>query len=84
MESKSPSSFPKIHNNNGQHCLELIKLTPRFNLTEDYVTIYLSLFERLAKKTNIDVKGWVSCLSTLLPSEIGQLIRRELKEKFED
>ncbi|GFT46766.1 retrovirus-related Pol polyprotein from transposon opus [Nephila pilipes] len=46
--------------------------------------ICLSLFKRQAKIANVDVKYWISCILTLLTSEIVQLISRASKEKFSD
>ncbi|XP_042905941.2 uncharacterized protein [Parasteatoda tepidariorum] len=84
IESRTQLTQTSSPNGNVQHNVDLIKLIPKFKLRDDDIVIYLSLFERQAKRTGIDSKDWVSCLLTLLPSEIIQLIGRESEEKFED
>jgi hypothetical protein len=84
IESRGQSTSDQMPSDSGQHYFELIKLMPRFKSREDDIVIYLSLFERQAKRAKINAKDWVSCLLALLPSEIVQLIARESEETFED
>lgn len=63
---------------------ELARLMPRFEPKEGDILLYLSLFERQARGSSVSQKDWVSCLLTLLPSDIVQLIARESEEEFDD
>ena len=47
-------------NESGQHNLDLIKLIPKFKLREDDIVIYLSLFERQAKRSK-DLNNGLHC-----------------------
>lgn len=64
--------------------IDFTKLMPKFNVKENDVVLYLSIFERQAKRVCVDPKYWVSSLLALLPSYIIQLLVREAEEKFED
>ncbi|GBM62737.1 hypothetical protein AVEN_81509-1 [Araneus ventricosus] len=54
-------------------CYELTKTVPSFDSKNGDIT----LFERQAKRAQIDTKDWISGLLVLLPSDIVQLIARE-------
>ncbi|KFM68825.1 hypothetical protein X975_06062, partial [Stegodyphus mimosarum] len=84
IESRTRLTQTTPTNEIGQRNFDLIKLIPKFKLKDDDIMIYLSLFERQAKRAKIDPKDWVSCLLTLMPFEIIQLIGKESEEKFED
>ncbi|GFX54672.1 retrovirus-related Pol polyprotein from transposon 297 [Trichonephila clavipes] len=57
--------------------LELNRIIPRFNLKEDEMGLYLTIFERQAKFLNIPGKTWTAYLIGSLPPDIAQLIGRE-------
>ncbi|GBN80226.1 hypothetical protein AVEN_195407-1 [Araneus ventricosus] len=65
-------------------CYELTKTVPNFDSRNGNITLFLSLFEREAKRTQIDTKDWASGLLMLLPSDIVQLIARESEENFDN
>ncbi|GBM68170.1 Retrovirus-related Pol polyprotein from transposon 297 [Araneus ventricosus] len=65
-------------------CYELTKTVPSFDSKSGDITLFLSLFERQAKRAQIDTKDWVSGLLMLLPSDIVQLIARESDENFDN
>ncbi|GBM22288.1 hypothetical protein AVEN_72691-1 [Araneus ventricosus] len=65
-------------------CYELTKTVPSFDSRNGDITLFLSLFERQAKRAQIDTKDWVSGLLMLLPSDIVQLIARESEENFDN
>ncbi|GBO01300.1 hypothetical protein AVEN_57544-1 [Araneus ventricosus] len=65
-------------------CYELTKTVPSFDSRNGDITLFLSLFERQAKRAQIDAKDWVSGLLMLLPSDIVQLIARESEENFDN
>ncbi|GBN65460.1 hypothetical protein AVEN_77603-1 [Araneus ventricosus] len=64
------------------HVYELTKTVPSFDSKNGDITLFLSLFERQAKRAQIDTKDWVSGLLMLMPSDIVQLIARESEENF--
>ncbi|GBO42562.1 hypothetical protein AVEN_95937-1 [Araneus ventricosus] len=53
---------------------------PRFNPKEDYVSLFLVLFERQVKIMNIPAENQVTQLISLLPPDIVQLIAKEPEE----
>ncbi|GBM39808.1 hypothetical protein AVEN_45773-1 [Araneus ventricosus] len=65
-------------------CYELTKTIPSFDAKNGDITLFLSLFEREAKRAQIDKKDWVSGLLMLLPSDIVQLIARESEENCDN
>ncbi|GBN70333.1 hypothetical protein AVEN_217675-1 [Araneus ventricosus] len=65
-------------------CYELTKIVPSFDSKNGDIALFLSLFERQAKRAQIDTKDWVSGLLMLLPSDIVQLIARESEENFDN
>ncbi|GFX42150.1 uncharacterized protein TNCV_2135651 [Trichonephila clavipes] len=48
------------------------------------IVLFLTLFERQAKRVGIEKRHWVSALLALMPREINQLMAREAEEKFDD
>ncbi|GFX01504.1 CCHC-type domain-containing protein [Trichonephila clavipes] len=48
------------------------------------IVLFLTLFERQAKRVGIEKRHWVSALLALMPSEINQLMALEAEEKFDD
>ena len=70
IESRVRLTQPPSPNERGQYNFDLIKSIPKFQLREVDIVIYLSLFERQAKRCKIDLKNWVKSLLILLPSEI--------------
>ncbi|GFS53306.1 hypothetical protein TNIN_355361 [Trichonephila inaurata madagascariensis] len=48
------------------------------------IALFLTLFERQAKRVSIEKSHWVSPFLALMPSEINQLMAREAEEKFDD
>ncbi|GBN26411.1 hypothetical protein AVEN_184625-1 [Araneus ventricosus] len=65
-------------------CYELTKNVPNFDPKNGDIELFLSLFERQAKRAQIDTKDWVSGLLMLMPSDIVQLVARESKENFDN
>ncbi|GFS51711.1 CCHC-type domain-containing protein [Trichonephila inaurata madagascariensis] len=63
---------------------ELTKIVPRFEMKDGDIVLFLTLFERQAKRVSIEKSHWVSALLALMPSEINQLMAREAEEKFDD
>ncbi|GFY19070.1 homeotic protein female sterile [Trichonephila clavipes] len=59
---------------------EVSKYIPRFDLKED-ISLYLKLFERQARRLNINQENWVSHLLGLLPKEVSHIIAREPDDK---
>ncbi|GBO25275.1 hypothetical protein AVEN_3638-1 [Araneus ventricosus] len=69
--------------NSKPSCYELTKNVPNFDPKNGDIALFLSLFERQAKRAQIDTKDWVSGLLMLMPSDIVQLIARESEENFD-
>ncbi|GBN68651.1 hypothetical protein AVEN_251381-1 [Araneus ventricosus] len=65
-------------------CYELTKTVPSFDSKNGDIALFLSSFERQAKRAQIDTKDWVSGLLMLMPSDIVQLIARESEENFDN
>ncbi|GFW15258.1 CCHC-type domain-containing protein [Trichonephila clavipes] len=63
---------------------ELTKVVPKFEMKDGDIVVFLTLFERQAKRVGIEKRHWVSALLALMPSEINQLMAREAEEKFDD
>ncbi|GBL76293.1 hypothetical protein AVEN_204469-1 [Araneus ventricosus] len=57
--------------------LEIHHLMLKFNSDENDMSLYLIMFERLAKQAEILEKTWVTHLLGLLPYDVAQLIARE-------
>lgn len=64
--------------------VELKDLMHKYDTRDGDISFYLILFERQAKRVNLDEQYWVSKLIGLLPYEINQLIAREPEEKAND
>ncbi|GBN03424.1 hypothetical protein AVEN_114388-1 [Araneus ventricosus] len=65
-------------------CYELTKNIPNFDPKNGDIALFLSSFERQAKRAQIDTKDWVSGLLMLMPSDIVQLIARESEVNFDN
>ncbi|GFT62706.1 uncharacterized protein TNCV_3096381 [Trichonephila clavipes] len=57
--------------------LELNRIILRFNLKEDEMGLYLTIFKRQAKFLNIPEKTWTAYLIGSMPPDIAQLIARK-------
>ncbi|GBM25383.1 hypothetical protein AVEN_12318-1 [Araneus ventricosus] len=64
--------------------LEIQHLMQRFNSDENDISLYLIMFERLAKQADILENTWVTHLLGLLPYDVAQLIAREPDEIAND
>ncbi|GBO30621.1 hypothetical protein AVEN_164816-1 [Araneus ventricosus] len=64
--------------------IDLHTILQKFDLRSNDISLYLILFERQAKRAEIQKKYWVSYLIGLLPSEMSQIISREDEEVTED
>ncbi|GBM57954.1 Retrovirus-related Pol polyprotein from transposon 17.6 [Araneus ventricosus] len=64
--------------------IDLHTILQKFEPTSNDISLYLILFERQAKRADIQKKYWVSYLIGLLPSEMSQIIPREDEEVTED
>ncbi|GBN33296.1 Pro-Pol polyprotein, partial [Araneus ventricosus] len=62
--------------------IEMSKAMPKFDAKESDIVLYMSLFERQAKRLKIDPSDWVSCLIPLMPTEIVELVARVPEEEF--
>ncbi|GBM45364.1 hypothetical protein AVEN_270678-1 [Araneus ventricosus] len=64
--------------------LEIHHLMQKFNSDENDISLYLIMFERLAKQGEILENTWVTHLLGLLPYDVAQLIVREPDEIAND
>ncbi|GBM57634.1 Gypsy retrotransposon integrase-like protein 1 [Araneus ventricosus] len=64
--------------------IDLHTILQKFEPRSNDISLYLILFERQAKRADIQKKYWVSYLIRLLPSEMSQIIAREDEEVTED
>ncbi|GBM55154.1 hypothetical protein AVEN_225940-1 [Araneus ventricosus] len=64
--------------------LEIHHLMQKFNSDENDISLYLIMFERLAKQAEILENTWVTHLLGLLPYDVAQLIAREPDEITND
>ncbi|GBN71540.1 hypothetical protein AVEN_126348-1 [Araneus ventricosus] len=64
--------------------MDVRKIVPRFNPKEDEIGLYLTIFERQLKFLNIPESKWIPYLTSLLPTEIPQLITREDEGNSQD
>ncbi|GBN16387.1 hypothetical protein AVEN_231928-1 [Araneus ventricosus] len=64
--------------------LEIHHLMQKFNSDVNYISLYLIMFERLAKQAEILENTWVTHLLGLLPYDVAQLIAREPDEIAND
>ncbi|GBN60763.1 hypothetical protein AVEN_95811-1, partial [Araneus ventricosus] len=64
--------------------LEIHHLMQKFNSDENDISLYLIMFERLAKQAEILENTWVTHLLGLLPYDVAQLIAREPDEIVND
>ncbi|GBN78714.1 hypothetical protein AVEN_132582-1 [Araneus ventricosus] len=64
--------------------LEIHHLMQKFNSDENDISLYLIMFERLAKQAEILESTWVTHLIGLLPYDVAQLIVREPDEIAND
>ncbi|GFX09984.1 retrovirus-related Pol polyprotein from transposon 297 [Trichonephila clavipes] len=63
---------------------ELMKVVPKFKMKDGDIVLFLTLFERQAKRVSIEKRHWVSALLALMPTETNQLMDGESEEKFDD
>ncbi|GBO27744.1 hypothetical protein AVEN_176651-1 [Araneus ventricosus] len=64
--------------------LEIHHLMQKFNSDENDISLYLIMFERMAKQAEILENTWVTHLLGLLPYDVAQLIAREPDEIAND
>ncbi|GBM70835.1 hypothetical protein AVEN_69121-1 [Araneus ventricosus] len=64
--------------------LEIHHLIQKFNSDENDISLYLIMFERLAKQAEILENTWITHLLGLLPYDVAQLIAREPDEIAND
>ncbi|GBO30175.1 hypothetical protein AVEN_31262-1 [Araneus ventricosus] len=64
--------------------IDLHTILQKFDPRSNYISLYLILLERQAKRAEIQKRYWVSYLIGLLPSEMSQIIAREDEEVTED
>ncbi|GBN65434.1 hypothetical protein AVEN_171142-1 [Araneus ventricosus] len=64
--------------------IDLHTILQKFEPRSNDISLYLILFDRQAKRAEIQKKYWVSYLIGLLPSEMSQIIEREDEEVTED
>ncbi|GBM35075.1 hypothetical protein AVEN_203237-1 [Araneus ventricosus] len=64
--------------------LEIHHLMQKFNSDENDISLYLIMFERLAKQAEILENTWVTHLLGSLPYDVAQLIAREPDEIAND
>ncbi|GFX74091.1 CCHC-type domain-containing protein [Trichonephila clavipes] len=63
---------------------DLIKIIPNFDIRDGDIVLFLTLFERKAKRIGVEKTNWVSALLARMPSDITQLISRESEDKFDN
>ncbi|GFS46729.1 uncharacterized protein NPIL_107151 [Nephila pilipes] len=78
------SSVGKKPDKRSTPCHELAKMFQRFDSKNDGISLYLSLFERRAKKIDINSKDWISRLLMLLPPDLVQSIPQKSGENFDN
>ncbi|GFV95689.1 CCHC-type domain-containing protein [Trichonephila clavipes] len=61
---------------------DLIKIIPNFDIRDGDIVLFLTLFERQAKRIGVEKTRWVSALLARMPPDITQLIARESEDKF--
>ncbi|GBM51336.1 hypothetical protein AVEN_69309-1 [Araneus ventricosus] len=64
--------------------IDLLTILQKFDPRSNDISLYLILFERQAKRAEIQKKYWVSYLIGLLPNEMSQIIATEDEEVTED
>jgi len=64
----------------GSRRVNLKDLVPKFDPKVIDIALFFMIFERQAKKENIDESKWVSQLIPLLPAEVSELIVKEPEE----
>ncbi|GFV00102.1 CCHC-type domain-containing protein [Trichonephila clavipes] len=62
---------------------DLIKIIPNFDIRDGDIVLFLTLFERQAKRIGVENR-WVSALLARMPPDITQLIARESEDKFDN
>ncbi|GFU57521.1 CCHC-type domain-containing protein [Trichonephila clavipes] len=63
---------------------DLIKIIPNFDIRDGDIALFLTLFERQAKRIGVEKTNWVSALLARMPPDITQLIARESEDKFDN
>ncbi|GFT34663.1 retrovirus-related Pol polyprotein from transposon 297 [Trichonephila clavipes] len=63
---------------------DLIKIIPNFDIMDGDIVLFLTLFERQAKRIGVEKTNWVSALLARMPPNITQLIARESEDKFDN
>ncbi|GFU18744.1 transposon Ty3-I Gag-Pol polyprotein [Trichonephila clavipes] len=63
---------------------DLIKIIPNFDIRDGDIVLFLTLFERQAKRIGVEKTNWVSALLARMPPDITQLIARESEDKFDN
>ena len=72
----------QAHRHRGK--VDINNVMAKFDCKENDISLYLTLFERQAKRYELDVREWVSSLIGLMPYEINVLIAREPEELADD
>ncbi|GFX77452.1 retrovirus-related Pol polyprotein from transposon 297 [Trichonephila clavipes] len=63
---------------------DLIKIIPNFDIRDGDIVLFLTLFERQAKRIGVEKTNWVSALLARMPPDITQLIAKESEDKFDN
>ncbi|GFT64064.1 retrovirus-related Pol polyprotein from transposon opus [Trichonephila clavipes] len=63
---------------------DVIKIIPNFDIRDGDIVLFLTLFERQAKRIGVEKTNWVSALLARMPPDITQLIARESEDKFDN
>ncbi|GFU93469.1 transposon Ty3-I Gag-Pol polyprotein [Trichonephila clavipes] len=63
---------------------DLIKIIPNFDIRDGDIVLFLTMFERQAKRIGVEKTNWVSALLARMPPDITQLIAREPEDKFDN
>lgn len=69
---------------NSNSARELHNFMQKYNPEVSDISLYLVMFERQARKAEVEERDWVSHLMGLLPLDIVQIILREPEEKSDD
>ncbi|GFX90370.1 hypothetical protein TNCV_3849451 [Trichonephila clavipes] len=77
LKSKDRDSIPENLSPLKTSVSDLIKIIPNFDIRDGDIVLFLTLFERQAKRIGVEKTNWVSALLARMPPDITQLIARE-------
>ncbi|GFV81891.1 retrovirus-related Pol polyprotein from transposon opus [Trichonephila clavipes] len=85
FERESEEKIARQHAiENQQREFELEKMRLEIERSDGDIVLFLTLFERQAKRIGVEKTNWVSAFLARMPSDITQLIARESEDKFDN